>query len=143
MGASLNDQILQAVKEANSRYSGNNSYQVIREDSFGSYSIWTVDFLGEDNRRYTNFVTTKGSNVQKSFYYLEDVIPYLDRRIGWRSLLIEQYGLVVGSAVSLVLLVGILIALIAGKDVPKELWLTLSAAVGYLFGSKTAPKAST
>lgn len=136
----IRERVAKAVQKNNDRYPTNNRYQAVREDAFGSYSIWTVEFFDESGNQYTNFAVTRGNAVLKCFYYIGDVIPFLDRRTGMRSLLIDQYGLVVGSFVTIIVLGGVLVALIAGREIPQPLWITLSAAVGYLFGNKTIAK---
>lgn len=144
MGDELKNAVVASVRDLNLRYPGNRNYQVTGEARIGAYSIFTVDFngLGEDS--YTNYCVVRGNQVIRSFYYLPDAMPFLDRGLSWRSLFIDQYGLVAGSAVLFIMLIGLLIILFetGGKSVPTELWLAIASATGYLFGAKGAIKKS-
>lgn len=144
MPSLLEVEVLKGVKELNRRYPGNIDYVITDKQEVGSFVVYSVEFTDTTgHEKYTNFAVVRREKLLGAFYYLSDVIRFIDRQISWRSLLVDQFPTVVGSAV-IIILVGVLAVRLCYRDeAPNSLWVAVSSGIGYLFGSKQRDRQAT
>lgn len=137
------DSLIARVQQLNRRYPSNKNYSVTGEQKVGPYTIYSVEFTDDSgSQNYTNFCVAKGVNILSAHYYLEDVMRYVDRGMGWRSLFVDQFTVVIGSVIVFLLTIELIHRLFVYGQADQSLWVTVSTGIGYLFGAKSAQKLS-
>lgn len=140
MDQAVHDAAVKAVEHINSMYH-NKGYKAVREDRLGGFSIVTVEFYGGENERYINYALMKGPKVVGAFYFINDLVAHIDRRMSWQSLVVDQFGLVAGAVILILLIVGAFMVMATKTmTVPEPVWIGISSGVAFLLGAKGTNK---
>lgn len=136
------DPIIEAVKNFNRNFN-NSRYQRQEESRIGQFTIYTVSFLGQQDRSgkswsYRNYVLTHQSNPSpKVFNTLDDLLKSVQiiRVEPWRDIEFIKAYLLVFIVFSLVLCLGVAIYYDMKSTIP-ILMTTLGSIIGFLIGDR-------